>query len=247
MDFQGLIEDIAAAPAGSVVLLHMCAHNPSGVDPSDEQWQEILRIVREKNLLPFFDNAYQGFVSGDPNVDAYPVRLFAEVEGMNMIVACSFAKNMGLYGERCGALHVVCHDTAQREAIASQLRSISRAIYSTCPAYGARIVSHVLNTPALKTLWLSECAAMATRLDTVRKALFELLVQKQVKGTWSHVVAQRGMFSYTGIGREHVLRLRATHHVYLLETGRISLAGLNTHNLERFVDALVDVLGVNSA
>lgn len=244
LDFDGLVEDLSQCPEGSIILLHLCAHNPTGVDPTDEQWHRIIDIIKTRKLLPFFDNAYQGFVSGCPHKDALAARLFAET-GLEMIIACSFAKNFGLYGDRVGVLHMVTADTAPVSSIASQLRVVSRALYSTCPTHGARIVARVLGDPALKTLWEQECKGMADRLSGIRGKLHAELLRLNVKGTWDHVVAQRGMFSYTGISAPVVKRLRDEYHIYMLENGRISLAGLNESNIERFAGALLEIMGSN--
>jgi len=247
INFDGLLEDIEAAPPKSIILLHACAHNPTGIDPTDEQWGKILEVIKAKNHIPFFDNAYQGFVSGDTNIDAYSIRLFAS-SGIEMFVACSFAKNFGLYGERIGALHIFSEekDCEIIPSISSQLRCISRAMYSTCPAYGARLVGTVLSNQELKSQWESECNGMAMRLNLVRKALYDSLVKNDVLGTWEHVINQRGMFSYSGIPAWAVQQLRERYHIYMLSNGRISLAGLNTNNVETFVQALKEILGTNT-
>ena len=242
LDFDGLIEDISQAVEGSVILLHNCAHNPTGVDPTDEQWKKILEVCQSRKLFPFFDNAYQGFVTGDPATDAYAVRLFSEA-GMEMLVACSFAKNFGLYGERVGALHIVVARTELIATVSSQLRALARSLYSTCPSYGARIVALILSDPVRKAAWVSQCKAMADRINESRNKLFAALVQYKVKGTWSHVTAQRGMFSYTGIPAWAVQRLKDEYHCYMLSNGRISLAGLNSSNIEPFAQALATILG----
>jgi aspartate/tyrosine/aromatic aminotransferase len=244
MDIAGMIADLRAAEEGSAVLLHMCAHNPTGMDPTHEMWNEILAVVKERKLFAFFDAAYQGFVSGDPEVDSYPVRLF-ERSGCEIMVAASFAKNFGLYGQRAGALHVVSASAASIPAIGSQLRSIARCVYSTCPAHGARIVATVLSNPHLNEMWRKECAEMAHRLAGVRAALLQELLDQKVKGDWSHLALQKGMFSFSGIQAEAVRRLKAEHHIYLLENGRISLAGLNSSNIAVFVRALKAILGSN--
>jgi aspartate/tyrosine/aromatic aminotransferase len=224
----------------------------SGVDPSEEQWRIIYEICRQRDCLPIFDNAYQGFVSGDPDRDAFPVRYFTEQAQMhqdkpfNMLVCCSFAKNFGLYGERVGALHVISATPEEGVLAAAQLRALSRTIYSTCPAYGARLVTHVLSDPARKAQWKAECRGMATRIDSIRRVFFNKLVENNVKGTWEHVLSQRGMFSYTGIDADSVAKLKADYHIYMLKSGRISMAGLNTNNVDRFVAALVQVLGTNN-
>ena len=244
LDFSGMLRDISQCPPGSIILLHAVAHNPTGVDPTDSDWDELCLVMKERQLFPFFDNAYQAFVSGNPDTDAYAVRSFAEY-GMEMVVACSFAKNFGLYGERVGCLHVVTSDSALIENVASQLRVCSRVMYSTCPSYGARIVATVLGNETMNTQWRADCMMMANRLNGVRKTLYDKLTELNVKGIWTHVVKQRGMFSYTGLTRDVVDRLREEFHIYMLLDGRISLAGLNDGNIERFGTALLTVLGSN--
>ena len=244
LDFDGLLEDLSTCPEGSVILLHMCAHNPTGVDPSDEQWLKILQVIKERKLLPFFDNAYQGFVSGDPTKDAMPARLFAST-GLEMMASCSFAKNFGLYGDRIGALHVVASKAENVPKLASQIRVISRVLYSTPPLHGAHIVGKILASPELNSLWESECKGMADRITSARTKLHAGLVSHDVKGTWDHVIAQRGMFSFTGIPADIVRRLREEHHIYMLENGRISVAGLNDGNIDQFVTALKETMGTN--
>lgn len=243
-NYEAVLHDLALLPEESVVLLHSCAHNPSGCDPTDEQWVGILNVVKERRLFPFFDNAYQGFVSGDPDVDAYSIRLFAQ-HNIPMIVACSFSKNFGLYGERIGALHLVASSEDEAKRSATVLRAVARTLYSTCPTFGARIVSFILSDPDRRDHWKRECASMANRLNEIRRELYEKLVARNVKGTWEHVIIQRGMFSYTGISAENVKILKEKHHVYMLTDGRISLPGLNHKNIDRFVDSLIDVLGTN--
>jgi len=244
LNFSAMLADITAAPEESIILLHNCAHNPTGVDPSEDEWRQILAVMKARNQLPFFDNAYQGFVTGCPTKDAFPVRLFAEA-GLEMIVACSFAKNFGLYGERVGALHFVCANTQEVEKVGSQLRALARVLYSTCPAYGARLVAAVLNNDQSRGEWEAQCKAMADRLNSVRASLYQALVDLKVKGTWKHVIEQRGMFSYTGISAAVVARLKNEHHIYMLSNGRISLAGLNSSNTIRFAEKLALILGTN--
>ena len=244
LDYEGMMGDLRALPKGSVVLFHACAHNPSGVDPEPSQWEEILEVVRTNELFPYFDSAYQGFVSGDPHLDAAALRSFAE-SGIPMMVSMSFSKNFGLYGERTGALHVVCDNANQTPAVASQLRVIARAIYSTCPAYGARLVATVLSDPVLRKLWEDECRGMAERILRIRKLLHEKIVAAGIKGSWGHVLKQRGMFSYTGMSTDAVVQLEKEHHVWLLLDGRISLAGLNAQNVDYMVESMARVLGTD--
>jgi aspartate aminotransferase len=238
------MDDVRKADEGTVVLFHMCAHNPTGIDPTDEQWGELLEAVKDRKLIPFFDAAYQGFVTGNPDTDAYSARLFADA-GCEMLVASSFSKNFGLYGHRAGALHVVSRNGMYIPAVASQLRVVARALYSTCPAHGARIVAAVLSNPERKALWKQECFAMATRLSETRAALLEELIEQNVKGDWSHLATQKGMFSFSGITAPTVKRLKDEYHIYLLGNGRVSLAGLNTTNVSIFVTALRNIVGEN--
>lgn len=163
-----------------------------------------------------------------------------------MICACSFAKNFGLYGERAGCLHYVLSSSHLVPVVGSQLRAISRTLYSTCPSYGARIVATILSDPVLNLQWKSECKMMADRLNSVRRQLYDTLMSENVKGTWDHIIAQRGMFSYTGIPVDAVARLKAEFHIYMLSDGRISLAGLNSSNILVFASALKLVLGENT-
>jgi len=243
-DFQGMYEDLKNCPENSIVLFHSCTHNPSGVDPNNDEWRQILEVVQSRKLFTIFDNAYQGFVSGDPNKDAFAVRLFADA-GVELIACCSFSKNFGLYGERLGCVHAVTSDAKHTEVVCTVLRAMARALYSTCPSYGARIVATVLGDPERKKEWLKQCGEMATRLNQVRRSLYDALVARKVKGPceWKHIIQQRGMFSFSGIPPEAVVRLKEEHHIYMLMDGRISLAGLNTHNTDRFADALADILG----
>jgi aspartate aminotransferase, mitochondrial len=244
LDFSSMLRDISACPEGSVILLHAIAHNPTGVDPTVEEWDTLRAVVKERKLLPLFDNAYQGFVSGDPHKDAYAVRSYAN-DGIEMIVACSFAKNFGLYGERTGCVQVVLSDPALVPNVASQLRSISRITYSTCPSFGARIVSTILNSPELNAQWLRDTQMMADRIAEVREALYHRLIELNVKGNWDHVIKQRGMFSFTGIPKDCVDRLKAEFHIYMLGNGRISLAGLNQGNVNYFSECVKEVMGSN--
>lgn len=243
LDFDGMITDLKSCPMDSIILLQMCAHNPTGVDPSTEQWDQIADVCKERNLFPFFDNAYQGFVI-DPDTDAYSVRTFAK-KGISMLAACSFSKNFGLYGERTGVLHAVVQNEDEIIGVGSQLRQMARPIYSTCPAFGARIVATILGDPVLKKQWLGECKAIADRMLGVRDQLYNELVAKNVKGKWEHVKIQNGMFSYTGLNEETVRRLKEVYHIYMLKSGRVNIAGLNDSNIHTFIDALLSILGTN--
>jgi len=186
-----------------VILLQACAHNPTGVDPSQEQWNEISQVVKKRNIFPFMDLAYQGFATGDTDRDAYAVRLFAN-EGHDLVVAQSYAKNMGLYGERVGALSFISQDKGDLERVMSQLKVLIRRMYSNPPRHGAQVASKVLNTPELNALWLKEVKLMADRIITMRKMLVENLKKEGSVQNWQHIIDQIGMFCYTGLNEKQV-------------------------------------------
>ncbi|KAI1797829.1 PLP-dependent transferase [Ganoderma leucocontextum] len=195
LDFEGLKEDLKAAPEKAIVLLHACAHNPTGVDPTPEQWKEISDIVKEKQLFPFFDMAYQGFASGNTTRDAFAVRYFVE-QGHQVAVSQSFAKNMGLYGERVGAFSLVTSSPEERARVDSQLKIVIRPMYSNPPLHGARIASTILRDSQLYGLWESEVKHMADRIIQMRDRLYDNLVSQKTPGEWNHIKKQIGMFRY---------------------------------------------------
>jgi len=242
LDFVNMIHTLKEAPSGSVVVLHACAHNPTGVDPTREQWVEIAKVVRDKNHFPFFDTAYQGFASGNLAQDAWAIRYFVD-QGFEMCIAQSFAKNFGLYGERAGAFHFVtgkyAHANPQDAAvrIASQLAILQRSEISNPPAYGARIASTVLNDPALFAEWEENLRTMSGRIISMRTALREKLESLGTPGTWNHITDQIGMFSFTGLTEKQVLHIRENGHIYMTKNGRISMAGLNTKNVDYVAQA----------
>jgi len=241
LDFDGMIEDLKNAPRESIILLHACAHNPTGIDPTPTQWEAIAKVIRERHHFPFFDAAYQGFATGDLDGDARAIRLFERL-GFQMVVAQSYAKNFGLYGERAGCVHVVAPSAQSAKALLSHLKRIIRPMYSNPPKHGAEIVTIVLKNPDLFKRWKEEIKIMSSRIITMRKALRNELVRLKTPGTWNHIVSQIGMFSFTGLNRKQCESLIRNHHVYLLYNGRISMAGLNTSNVARFakaVDAVV--------
>lgn len=246
LDFSGMLAAIKDAPQGSIILLHACAHNPTGVDPTKQQWKEIAQLVREKRHFPFFDCAYQGFASGDLENDAWAVRYFVE-QGFEMCVAQSFAKNFGLYGERAGAFHFVtgpgldASNTIQR--ISSQLAILQRSEISNPPAYGARIASTVLNDPKLFKEWEANLRTMAGRIKDMRSSLRGKLEELNGKeGSWKHITEQIGMFSFTGLTAAQTLRLKDEFHVYMTKNGRISMAGLNTGNVDYVARSIEQVV-----
>ncbi|KAF4126700.1 aspartate aminotransferase, cytoplasmic [Geosmithia morbida] len=249
LDFAGMKGAIQDAPDGSIIVLHACAHNPTGVDPTADQWAEIAQLVRQKKHLPFFDSAYQGFASGNLAVDAGAVRLFVEL-GLELFIAESFAKNFGLYGERAGCFHFVGApgtDAASSARVASQLAILQRSEISNPPIYGARIAGIVLNDPALFAEWEKNLEEMSGRIISMRKQLRAKLEEQGTPGTWNHITDQIGMFSFTGLSEEQVMRLRKESHVYMTKNGRISMAGLNTKNLDRFAKAVHHVLTTTSS
>ncbi|KAG6878686.1 hypothetical protein C0993_011501 [Termitomyces sp. T159_Od127] len=231
LDFNGFIGALQNAPTKSVFLLHACAHNPTGVDPTEEQWKAIADVMLAKKHYAFFDCAYQGFASGDLDRDAWAVRHFVE-RGVALLVCQSFAKNAGLYGERVGALHVVSSTKEAADRVRSQLSVLQRSEISNPPTYGARVVSLILNDAALFEEWKADVKTMAGRIIEMRAELHRLLTEElKTPGSWEHIVKQIGMFSFTGINAEQSRRLVEEEHIYLTANGRISMAGLNSRNI----------------
>jgi aspartate aminotransferase len=239
LDFAGMKADLNSAPAGSVIILHACAHNPTGIDPTVEQWREILDICVARGLLPFFDSAYQGFASGDLITDAFAVRMFADA-GVEMLVSQSYAKNLGLYGERVGALHCVAKSADNASRSLSQLKRVARAMYSNPPTTGARIVSEVVGDPELFEEWKGEMQGMAGRIKSVRAQLVDALKKLNPDKSWDFITEQIGMFSYTGMTTAQVENMTNKHHIYMTKDGRISLAGLSSGKVDYLANAIVD-------
>uniref|UniRef100_A0A6S8EMG6 Aspartate aminotransferase n=1 Tax=Aureoumbra lagunensis TaxID=44058 RepID=A0A6S8EMG6_9STRA len=238
LDFQGLKQDLANhVEDGATILLHACAHNPTGVDPTKEQWTEISQILKHRNLNLFFDCAYQGFASGDAENDAWAIRKFIQ-DGHQLILAQSYAKNFGLYGERVGALSFVCANPEQKQALESQLKRLIRPMYSSPPVHGARVVAHVLKNPTLRAQWTEECAAMASRIADMRSALKQALNDSGSSRNWDHITKQIGMFAFTGLTKDQCIALRDQFHVYLTLDGRISVAGLTKDNVNYVANAI---------
>jgi len=240
LNFDGMIADIKAAPNGTIVLLHACAHNPTGVDCTPDQWKIISDVFKEKGHLAFFDSAYQGFASGSPEQDAIPMQTFM-ADGHPIVLAQSFAKNFGLYGERSGCLSVVCADAEEKERVMSQLKLVIRPMYSNPPAYGARLVDTILGCPELNALWRTEVKMMADRIIEMRAALVGELKALGNKQDWTHVTDQIGMFAYTGLTKEQTETIAKNYSVYMTADGRISIAGLNTKNIKYVAEALDSV------
>ncbi|KAK3713654.1 aspartate transaminase aat1 [Vermiconidia calcicola] len=242
LDFDGMVEDIKNMPKGSMVLLHACAHNPTGIDPTEQQWRAISDAMKEGGHFSFFDMAYQGFASGDTDKDAFALRHFL-AEGHQPCLAQSFAKNMGLYGERVGAFSIVCMSQEEKARVDSQIKILVRPLYSNPPVHGARVASTILNDSALNKQWLGEVKGMADRIIKMRALLKENLEKLGSKHNWDHITDQIGMFAYTGLKPEQMTKLAEEHSVYATKDGRISVAGITSDNVGRLAEAIHKITG----
>jgi len=238
--FDGLLAALASMPAGSVVVLHACCHNPTGVDLSRDQWTPVLEAVRARGLVPFLDIAYQGFGDGI-DADGEIVRRFAEAGGP-VIVANSFSKSFSLYGERIGALSVVTASTEESKRVLSQLKRVIRTNYSNPAAFGSQVVASVLHSSDGRALWETELATMRDRIKDLRRGLVERLHARVPGANFDFVIEQRGMFSYSGLTAAQVARLRSEYSIYAIDTGRICVAALNSGNLDYVADAIAAVI-----
>jgi len=241
LDFNGMLAAIDAIPAGDVIVLHACCHNPTGVDPTDEQWTSIIDRVRARGLMPVLDLAYQGFGDGI-DADASVVRRFAAMPGP-FLVASSYSKSFSLYGERVGALSIVTSDMQEAARVLSQVKRTARTNYSSPPTHGGLIVSAVLSSPELRGMWEKELTEMRDRIRSMRRQLVDQL-KARVENDFSFVLRQRGMFSYSGLTKQDVQALREKYSVYVIDTGRICVAALNSRNIEYVAGAIADVLKV---
>ncbi len=239
--FDAMLEAVRALPARSVVLLHACCHNPTGVDLSEAQWAELIPVMVERGLIPFVDIAYQGFGDG-VREDAFALRMLADA-GLAFFVANSFSKSFSLYGERVGGLSVVCPTAAEARLALGQLQMAVRKNYSSPPTHGGRIVARVLADPALNAAWVAELDAMRQRIQAMRQRLHDVLAARVPGRDFSYFLTQRGMFSYTGLSAAQVDVLREQHGVYLVRSGRMCVAGLNSGNVEPTAEAIAAVLG----
>ncbi|MDB5853000.1 MAG: aspartate/tyrosine/aromatic aminotransferase [Herminiimonas sp.] len=240
VNFSGMMGALKSMPAGSIVLLHACCHNPTGADLSHDQWSEIIQVVGERGLIPFLDMAYQGFGDGIAE-DGKVVSRFTEAGGP-LFVSNSFSKSFSLYGERVGALSIVASSAEEATRLLSQLKRVIRTNYSNPPDHGGQVVAVALSTPELRKIWEEELAAMRVRIREMRSALVSKLKEKAPGKNFDFVIEQRGMFSYSGLTKEQVERLRNEHAIYAIDTGRICVAALNSHNLDRVVEAIAKVL-----
>jgi len=240
VDFEAMTRCLRGLPAGSIALLHACCHNPTGVDLSKEQWAEVISIVKNGGLIPFIDIAYQGFGDGiEP--DAYAVRAFAEAISP-VFVANSFSKSFSLYGERVGGLSVVAQNADEAARILSQIKRLVRTNYSNPPTHGGQIVAVVLGDAELRSLWETELASMRDRIREMRELLVKSIAERVPGADFSFVTRQRGMFSYSGLTREQVRRLREEYSVYAIESGRICVAALNSRNIDYVATAIASVI-----
>ncbi|MFM5464690.1 aromatic amino acid transaminase [Aeromonas simiae] len=238
--FADMLACLQNMPARSIVLLHPCCHNPTGVDLSREQWDRVIAVVVEQGLIPFMDIAYQGF--GDSlDDDAYAIRAMTDA-GVSFFVSNSFSKNLSFYGERCGGLSVVCQTSTEADRVLGQLKATVRRNYSSPPTHGGQITAAVMTQPELHAMWVNEVTEMRTRIKAMREKLYSVLSAKVPGRDFSYFIQQRGMFSYTGLTPEQVDRLREEHAVYLVRSGRMCVAGLNSRNVEYVADAIAAVL-----
>jgi aromatic-amino-acid transaminase len=240
LDFGGMLWSLQSMRPGDIVVLHACCHNPTGADPSGEQWTQIIETVRERGLVPFVDLAYQGFGEGI-DADASVARRFAETPGP-LLVSSSFSKSFSLYGERVGALSIVAADRDEAGRVLSQVKRVVRANYSNPPTHGGQIVALVMTNPELRSLWENELAGMRDRIRSMRHALTDRLHVLVPQMNFDNILHQRGMFSYSGLSKEAVLRLRSEFGVYAVDTGRICVAALNSGNVGYVARAIAKVV-----
>jgi aromatic-amino-acid transaminase len=240
LDFAAMRASLQQIPAGSIIVLHACCHNPTGADPTDEQWGEIIDIVRTRALIPFLDIAYQGFADGIEQ-DGTVVRRFAATPGP-LFVSSSFSKSFSLYGERVGAVSVVASDRDEAARILSQLKRVVRANYSTPPTHGGQMVAMVLGSADLRAQWEAELKTMRERIRVMRRELVARLHELAPQADFEMVLKQRGMFSYSGLTKAQVSRLREEFSIYALDTGRICVAALNSRNIDTVAKAIATVI-----
>lgn len=240
VNFAAMLDTLKSLPAKSIVLLHPCCHNPTGVDLDQEQWLQVIAVAKANQLIPFMDIAYQGFGDG-LDEDAFAIRAMTEA-GVSFLLSNSFSKNLSLYGERCGGLSVICQNAEEANRVLGQMKFTVRRNYSSPPTHGGQVTAAVMNTAELRAIWEGEVAEMRVRIKAMRQKLFEVLTAKVPGPDFSYFLTQRGMFSYTGLTPEQVDRLREEFAVYLVRSGRMCVAGLNTRNVEYVADAMAAVL-----
>lgn len=240
LDFPGMIEDLKKAPEGCLVMLQACAHNPTGIDPTPEQWDEIMEICVQKKHVPVFDFAYMGYASGNPDKDAAHIRKFAQ-QGKNFFVAYSFSKCMGLYGERVGCLHAVTASPKEAKCVVSQFGRIGRFTYSVCPQNGSYIAATIIQDPELKNIWHEELKSVTKRCIDIRNKFCDHL-DKKTKISWDFIRNQKGMFAYTGLSEKECHILSDVEGLFLPDNGRVSIPALNNRNVEFCAQAIANVV-----
>ncbi|MDU7837071.1 MAG: amino acid aminotransferase [Pantoea sp.] len=240
LDFDGMLAALQEAKAGDVVLFHGCCHNPTGIDPTAEQWSQLAQLSQAKGWLPLLDFAYQGFARG-LNEDAEGLRIFA-ASHQELIVASSYSKNFGLYNERVGAITLVAADAATAETAFSQVKYTIRANYSNPPAHGAAVVATILSNQALRTIWEQELTDMRQRIQRMRQLFVNTLAEKGATRDFSFIIQQNGMFSFSGLTKDQVIRLRDEFAVYVVNSGRVNVAGMTPDNMSALCEAIVAVL-----
>jgi aromatic-amino-acid transaminase len=235
-----MMETVESVPAGSIVLLHACCHNPTGVDLKEPQWERVIEAVNRRGLVPFLDMAYQGFAEG-LDADASAVRRFSDACPV-VFVSSSFSKSLSLYGERVGALSIVTQDASEVNRVLSQVKRVIRTNYSSPPTHGGQAAATVLTTPELRTLWEQELGQMRDRIKVMRRQLVEKIRSFRADFDFSFVIEQRGMFSYSGLTRDQVRRLREEYSIYTIDSGRICVAALSSRNIDYVAKAVASVL-----
>ena len=239
--FDGMLASLNAAPAGTIVLLHACCHNPTGYDLSPAQWDQVIAVVKARELTPFLDMAYQGFGHGIAEDGAVVAKFVAS--GLQFFISTSFSKSFSLYGERVGALSVLCFDKAEADRVLSQLKTVIRTNYSNPPTHGGAVVATVLNNPELRALWEKELGQMRVRIKDMRQKLVDGLKAAGVQQDFGFITQQIGMFSYSGLSKDQMVRLRSEFGVYGTDSGRMCVAALNNHNVAHVCKAIATVLG----
>ena len=240
LDFDDMMNDLSLFSAGEALLFHGCCHNPTGIDPTPEQWQLISDLALKKGWLPLFDLAYQGLGQGLEE-DIFGLRLFANSQP-ELLIASSYSKNFGLYNERVGAFTLIAANTDIADRAFSQVKTIIRANYSNPPAHGAKIVSYILNSPELKEEWIDELTGMRQRIHRMRQLFVKTLQEKGANQDFSFIAKQNGMFSFSGLSEEQVLKLRNDYGIYIVNSGRINVAGMTLDNMSRLCESIVEVL-----
>lgn len=240
-DFAGMLEDLGNAPEHTAVVFHSCAHNPTGCDPTQEQWKQIANVVKKKKMFPVLDSAFHGMASGDLDKDAFSVRYFAS-NGFEFFCVQSFAKNFAIYNERVGSLICVVNDSKAITNIKSQFVPIVRGLYSNPPVHGARIVTYILTDQHLRDEWIKCVRRISLNIVQMRRSLREALERLGTPGNWEHITAQTGLFSYMGLTEQQSLYLTKVYHIYMLRCGRMDLSGLTAHNIDYIAKGIYDAV-----